>query len=171
MWEIMVEIIQSDDGWTGHWRGFKVNLILVINPMITYGVYHWLRGGLLALRKRKGLGSADAFCTSLQTIPHQSTDQTVTLVLGALSKVLATIATHPLVVAKTILQSKPPDCRKGKPFSGFIEVLLYIVKKEGLLRLYKGLVPQIIKGFVAQGFLMALKERYVAAILTIVDEA
>lgn len=68
MWETMIEIIQSEDGWTGLWRGFKVNLILVVNPMITYGVYQWLRGCLLALKKTKGLGSADAFCKSLQYI-------------------------------------------------------------------------------------------------------
>ncbi|OQE03846.1 hypothetical protein PENSOL_c001G03553 [Penicillium solitum] len=141
MWETMIEIIQSEDGWTGLWRGFKVNLILVVNPMITYGVYQWLRGCLLALKKTKGLGSADAF------------------LLGALSKVLATITTHPLIVAKTMLQSKPPDCRNGKPFSGFTEVLLYIMKNEGLLRLYKGLAPQIIKGFLVQGLMMMLKER------------
>lgn len=65
MWETMLEIVQSEDGWTGLWRGFKVNLILVINPMITYGVYQWLREGLLALRKGKRLGSTDAFCTSV----------------------------------------------------------------------------------------------------------
>lgn len=87
------------------------------------------------------------------------------LVLGALSKVLATITTHPLIVAKTMLQSKPPDCRNGKPFSGFTEVLLYIMKNEGFLRLYKGLAPQIIKGFLVQGLMMMLKERYVSATL------
>lgn len=81
------------------------------------------------------------------------------LVLGALSKVLATIATHPLIVAKTMLQSKPPECRKGKAFAGFTEVLLYIAKNEGLFRLYKGLLPQIIKGFLVQGLMMMLKER------------
>ncbi|KAJ5349564.1 hypothetical protein N7541_007291 [Penicillium brevicompactum] len=141
MWETMLEIVQSEDGWTGLWRGFKVNLILVINPMITYGVYQWLREGLLALRKGKGLGSTDAFF------------------LGALSKVLATIATHPLIVAKTMLQSKPPHCRIGRPFSGFTEVIRYIVRNEGLSRLYKGLAPQIIKGFLVQGLMMMLKER------------
>lgn len=65
MWETILNIIHSEDGWTGLWRGFKVNLILVINPMITYGVYQWLREGLLILRKGKGLGSSDAFCTSV----------------------------------------------------------------------------------------------------------
>ncbi|CAG8076884.1 unnamed protein product [Penicillium olsonii] len=141
IWETMLDIIRSD-GWTGLWRGLKVNLILVINPMITYGVYQWLREALLVLRNGKGLGSFDAF------------------VLGALSKVLATIATHPLIVAKTMLQSKPPTCRNGTPFAGFTEALLYIVKNEGLFRLYKGLLPQIIKGFLVQGLMMMLKERY-----------
>lgn len=163
MWETMREIIQSEDGWTGLWRGFKVNLILVINPMITYGVYQWLRGGLLALKRGKALGSVDAFCVYLPTLhgSAEATDEPTILVLGALSKVLATITTHPLIVAKIMLQSKPPDCRKGKPFSGFTEVLLYIVRNEGFLRLYKGLAPQIVKGFLVQGLMMTLKERFV----------
>lgn len=62
MWETMTEIVQSEDGWTGLWRGFKVNLILVTNPMITYGVYQWLRGGLVTVKKN--IGFFDAFCTS-----------------------------------------------------------------------------------------------------------
>jgi hypothetical protein len=85
-------------------------------------------------------------------------------VLGALSKVLATIATHPLIVAKTMLQSKPPDCRQGKPFKGFTEALVYVIKNEGPVRLYKGLAPQILKGFLAQGLTMMLKERCVSAL-------
>lgn len=68
MWDTMKEIIQSEDGWTGLWRGFKVNLILVINPMITYGVYQWLRGVLLALKRGKALGSGDAFCAYIPTL-------------------------------------------------------------------------------------------------------
>lgn len=61
MWETMMDIVSSEDGWTGLWRGLKVNLILVINPMITYGVYQWLRVGLVGLKKQ--LGSLDAFCS------------------------------------------------------------------------------------------------------------
>ncbi|KAJ5829277.1 Peroxisomal adenine nucleotide transporter [Penicillium chrysogenum] len=139
MWTTMMEIVQSEDGWTGLWRGLKVNLILVVNPMITYGVYQSLRGQLVS--HKKGPSSLDAF------------------LLGALSKVLATIATHPLIVAKTMLQSKPPDCRNGKPFKGFTEALAYVISNEGFFRLYKGLAPQIIKGFLVQGLMMMLKER------------
>lgn len=61
-WETTTEIVRSEDGWTGLWRGFKVNLILVVNPMITYGVYQWLRGGLVSVKKN--IGSFDAFSSS-----------------------------------------------------------------------------------------------------------
>lgn len=80
-------------------------------------------------------------------------------VLGAMSKALATIATQPLIVAKVGLQSQPPSARKGKPFSGFVEVMRFIVEHEGALSLFKGIGPQILKGFLVQGILMMTKER------------
>jgi hypothetical protein len=77
-----------------------------------------------------------------------------------MSKALATIATQPLIVAKVGLQSKPPPARNGKPFKTFGEVMHFIVQHEGLLGLFKGIGPQIMKGLLVQGFLMMTKERY-----------
>jgi len=37
------EVIDSEDGWTGLWRGMKASLVLVVNPSITYGAYQRLR--------------------------------------------------------------------------------------------------------------------------------
>lgn len=37
------EVIHSEDGWTGLWRGLKASLVLVVNPAITYGAYARLR--------------------------------------------------------------------------------------------------------------------------------
>lgn len=37
------EVVHSEDGWTGLWRGLKASLVLVINPAITYGAYQRLR--------------------------------------------------------------------------------------------------------------------------------
>src|ERR1700743_2763354 len=85
----------------------------------------------------------------------------ILIVLGSLSKMLATIATQPLIVAKVGLQSKPPPARNGKPFKSFIEVMTYIIEHEGVLSLFKGIGPQILKGFLVQGLLMMTKERYV----------
>ncbi|KAG6092333.1 hypothetical protein E4U30_005579 [Claviceps sp. LM220 group G6] len=80
-------------------------------------------------------------------------------VLGALSKAMATIVTQPLIVAKVGLQSTPPRTRKGQPFKSFVEVMRFVVEHEGPLALFKGIGPQIFKGFLVQGVLMMTKER------------
>lgn len=59
------EVINSEDGWSGLWRGLKASLVLAVNPSITYGAYSRLREvlypGKVALRP------AEAFRT--YTIP------------------------------------------------------------------------------------------------------
>lgn len=72
---------------------------------------------------------------------------------------LATMATQPLIVAKVGLQSKPPPQRNGKPFTSFVEVMKFVVERDGFLGLYKGVAPQLVKGFLVQGILMMTKER------------
>lgn len=72
---------------------------------------------------------------------------------------MATLATQPLIVAKVGLQSRPPPSRQGKPFKSFLEVMEHIVHHEGPLGLFKGIAPQLLKGFLVQGLLMMSKER------------
>jgi hypothetical protein len=79
--------------------------------------------------------------------------------LGVLSKALATLITQPMIVAKVGLQSRPPPARKGQPFKDIGEVVVWIIKTEGVFRLYKGLGPQLSKALLFQGILMLLKER------------
>ncbi|KAH8724620.1 mitochondrial carrier domain-containing protein [Phaeosphaeriaceae sp. PMI808] len=134
-----MDVINSEDGWTGLWRGLRASLVLVINPSITYGAYQRLRESLYPGKK---------------TLKPWET-----FILGSLSKMLATIATQPLIVAKVGLQSKPPPSRNGKPFKTFTEVMQYIIHHEGPAALFKGIGPQILKGLLVQGFLMMTKER------------
>ncbi|KAF2085432.1 mitochondrial carrier, partial [Saccharata proteae CBS 121410] len=133
------DVIDSEDGWTGLWRGLKASLVLVVNPAITYGAYQRLREVIFP--GKASLKPWEAF------------------LLGSMSKSLATIATQPLIVAKVGLQSKPPPSRNGKPFKSFVEVMTFIIEHEGLLGLFKGIGPQILKGLLVQGFLMMTKER------------
>lgn len=53
------EVIDSEDGWTGLWRGMKASLVLVVNPAITYGAYQRLRDSLFP--GKKNLRPAEAF--------------------------------------------------------------------------------------------------------------
>lgn len=138
-WETGKEVVDSEDGVSGLWRGLKASLILVVNPAITYGAYQRLKDVLFA--GKNNLKPWEAF------------------LLGALSKSLATIATQPLIVAKVGLQSRPPPGREGKPFKSFSEVIRYILDKEGPIGLFKGIGPQITKGLLVQGLLMMTKER------------
>jgi len=133
------DVIESEDGWSGLWRGLKASLVLVVNPAITYGAYQRLKEII--------------FPGKLNLRPWEA------FLLGAMSKSLATIATQPLIVAKVGLQSKPPPSRGGKPFKSFIEVMQFIVHNEGWLGLFKGIAPQITKGLIVQGLLMMTKER------------
>lgn len=43
MIETAKEVVNSEDGWTGLWRGMKASLVLVVNPAITYGAYQRLK--------------------------------------------------------------------------------------------------------------------------------
>jgi len=138
-WETGKEVVHSEDGWTGLWRGLKASLVLCVNPAITYGAYQRLKDGVFPGRAR--LRPWEAF------------------VLGAMSKSLATITTQPLIVAKVGLQSRPPPAREGKPFKTFGEVMAYIIEHEGPLALFKGIGPQLLKGLLVQGLLMMTKER------------
>ncbi|KAI0127737.1 mitochondrial carrier domain-containing protein [Xylariales sp. AK1849] len=133
------EVMHSEDGVFGLWRGLKASLVLVINPAITYGAYERLKTYMYPGKVRLTAGEA--------------------FLLGAMSKALATIVTQPLIVAKVGLQSKPPAARQGKPFKGFIEVMRFIIKHEGAVGLFKGITPQILKGLLVQGILMMTKER------------
>ncbi|KXH37735.1 hypothetical protein CNYM01_12568 [Colletotrichum nymphaeae SA-01] len=133
------EVVDGEDGPFGLWRGLKASLVLVVNPAITYGAYERLKE--VVFPGKNNLKPWEAF------------------LLGAASKSLATIATQPLIVAKVGLQSRPPPERKGKPFGSFIEVMNFIMEREGVSGLFKGMGPQILKGLLVQGILMMTKER------------
>jgi hypothetical protein len=156
------EVMDGPDGVAGLWRGIRASMVLVVNPAITYGAYERLRTAIYP--NKKALQPHEAFreCHSC-SVPslHENLIKLTqsSLVLGALSKMLATVITQPLIVAKVGLQSKPPPARQGKPFTSFIEVMQFIVQRDGVLGLYKGIAPQLLKGFLVQGMLMMTKER------------
>ncbi len=139
LFETGKEVIESEDGWTGLWRGLKASLVLCVNPAITYGAYARLKDVMFPGKTRLRPGEA--------------------FLLGAISKSIATICTQPLIVAKVGLQSRPPPAREGKPFKTFPEVMAYIIEHEGPLALFKGIAPQLMKGLLVQGLLMMTKER------------
>lgn len=64
------EVVNSDDGWSGLWRGLKASLVLVVNPAITYGAYQRLREllfpGKLTLKAWEAFGMSNPNRAELQ---------------------------------------------------------------------------------------------------------
>lgn len=61
------DVINSEDGWTGLWRGLKASLVLVVNPAITYGAYQRLQPVLFP--GKKSLRPWEAFGEFEQHVP------------------------------------------------------------------------------------------------------
>ena len=70
------EVVHSDDGWTGLWRGLKASLVLVVNPAITYGAYQRLRDlifpGKANLRPWEAFRESSAIYFQMQADRRQS---------------------------------------------------------------------------------------------------
>ena len=64
------EVIDSEDGWSGLWRGLKASLVLVVNPAITYGAYQRLRE--LLFPGKASLRAREAFCGSIPFYTKQN---------------------------------------------------------------------------------------------------
>lgn len=118
------------------WKGLKVGLMLTLNPSITYTAYQRL--------KKIIFGSGEQLGTDSMS-PLQN------FILGVISKCISTIVTQPLIVAKASLQSV------GSQYQTFQQVLLYLLKNEGLKGLWRGLLPQLTKGVLVQGLLFSFK--------------
>ncbi|QLQ82472.1 hypothetical protein HG537_0H02340 [Torulaspora globosa] len=130
------QILEENHGdLRAFWKGLKVSLVLTVNPSITYASYQKLK---------KLLFSVDEF-TEVGLTARQN------FVLGALSKMISTLITQPLIVSKVSLQSA------GSRFTNFQQVIHYLYKHEGVLALWKGLRPQLIKGLLVQGLLFMFK--------------
>lgn len=60
LYETGREVVESEDGWSGLWRGLKASLILVVNPAITYGAYQRLKE--IIFPGKSNLKPWEAFC-------------------------------------------------------------------------------------------------------------
>ncbi|GMM35760.1 Ant1 protein [Saccharomycopsis crataegensis] len=155
--------IVGRDGITGLWSGLKVSLVLTSNPSITYGTFARLRS--LLFNGKQNLSVAQSFS------------------LGVLSKLLATVVTMPLILSKVMIQKKTTvvtekivDPTTGETryvktqrnFNTFQECLWYVYNTDGVLGLWKGLMPQISKAVIVQGFLFMFKEQLEALFIRLI---
>ncbi|EKD17571.1 uncharacterized protein L3040_006690 [Drepanopeziza brunnea f. sp. 'multigermtubi'] len=165
----IVSKIRSEKGLQGFWSGYSAQLVLTLNPSITFFLYETFKRTLLPRSKRDDPGT------------------TITFLMAAFSKAIASGITYPFALAKSRAQasSKPPvdkenaeivmeevkksrsrtDAEKaGKNAknlaknSTIFHIVLNIYRNEGAAALYEGVWGEIFKGFLSNGITMTIKE-------------
>ncbi|KAI8319268.1 mitochondrial carrier [Martensiomyces pterosporus] len=150
-YQTVSEIIQSE-GIPGLWAGFRPAMLLCSNPAITYGAFEKVKGVLLKDRESQYLTSAEAFWA------------------GALSKTLATIITYPYIMAKVRLQWRPSkeELEAGGDevvYKSSADVLMKVLRREGIPGWYKGMQTQIIKAVITQALMLMIKESFTLQVI------
>lgn len=132
---IWADLIKSG-GWAKLYTGLAANLVLCLNPAIKHMVFDQVRDRILWMKGSTRLSTLHSF------------------LLGAIATVIASTATFPAARCRAILQ-----CRAGKSdMGGARAVVMELIKRGGILELYKGLGPQLVKGVLSSALLLATKE-------------
>ncbi|KAL1855090.1 hypothetical protein Plec18170_004506 [Paecilomyces lecythidis] len=137
--------IRAERGLKGFWAGYPASLILTLNPSITLFLNEALKYLLLPRSKRNNPPPAVVF------------------LLAAISKVIASIITYPISLAKTRDQvssaSAEDDVSKSHRFvPKVLTTVSDIARTEGPGALYDGLSGELLKGFFSHGITMLTKD-------------
>lgn len=119
--------IGRTEGAKGLWAGALPSLLLVTNPAIQFMVYESLKRRLTADGGRN---------TSAVTF----------FAIGAVAKAIATVLTYPLQVIQTKLRHGNTDKSLDlPPDTDMLQMLLVILKKQGLAGLFRGLEAKLLQ--------------------------
>lgn len=143
--EVILQILR-EDGPLAFWQGTVAALVLVINPMIQYTVFEYLKK---RLEKMKVLGNLDFF------------------VLGALGKLAATSITYPYITIKSRMQLKKSE-DESERYNSIMDGFNKVIAKEGVAGLYKGIESKLLQSVLSASFLFMAKEalfKYAVAFL------
>ena len=140
------QIIQQDGGG-GLWRGLVPALVLTSNPAITYGLFERLKRAWLTRRHH-----LPASLSPLETF-----------LLGVLCKTLATVLTYPYIMAKVRMQWRAVDYDTNERvrYRNARDVLMKVLKAEGVSGWYRGMGAQISKAVLTQALLFVIKDQIV----------
>ncbi|KAL1410956.1 hypothetical protein Q8F55_001899 [Vanrija albida] len=152
--------IVKQDGIKGLWRGIGPALILVINPVIQYTTFERMVSALLTWRADHAPAGAKAGPTGRSAL----TDRDLFL-LGALSKLIATGSSYPILVVKSRLQAATHK------YSSSLKAIIQILKTEGISGLYSGLGPKLLQSALTAAFLFVAQRRIYEAVKGLVTAA
>ncbi|CAJ1395692.1 unnamed protein product [Effrenium voratum] len=123
----------SEGGLQAFWRGLRVNLVLCLNPGLTFTALAQIKRLILSLRRRQQMSVLEA------------------ALAGVLAKFLALLLSYPLMRGKSLVQARDTG-------SGVSKVLQDVVAHEGMLSLYQGFGAQLSKSLLSAAVKYSLKD-------------
>jgi adenine nucleotide transporter 17 len=175
--EVLREVV-SEGGYKALYKGLRANLVLTINPSITYGVFERLKTIVLRKRLYAMLEATDLNDEEFTTLADEYQGEQISVTttptdllldpmvsltsweifcIGALSKSLATIVSYPYILARVKLQAKS---KLDKPYKSAIDVLKRTYESEGVSGWYRGIYAQLVKSVATQVILFLVKDKF-----------
>ncbi|XP_074308925.1 folate transporter 1, chloroplastic isoform X1 [Silene latifolia] len=138
--------ILKEEGWTALYRGIGPSLFLVSHGAIQFTAYEELRKRLVDFKSER---TKTASVESLNSIDYT--------VLGASSKVAATLFTYPFQVIRARLQQRPNT--DGVPrYTDSLHVIKDTARYEGFRGFYKGITANLLKNVPASAVTFVVYE-------------
>ena len=160
------EIRDERGGLGGFYSGIAAYVVLALKPAIQNAIFEALRKRVLE-RSARALGVAARELSAAQAFA-----------LGAIARAVATLLVFPCVRAKVLLMTRAttsPSAAAGAAAAGEAEsaranargsvreVLRQVVREEGVLALYQGIRPELVKGVLSAAVLLMAKEKIAAS--------
>ncbi|CAN8064437.1 unnamed protein product [Agarophyton chilense] len=123
--------IMRDEGVRGLYRGLGPSLWLVSHGAIQFTLYERFKAWL---KNEQDVRKQLVFAPLTHTTVYQS------LVASTASKLIASVSTYPIQVARTRMQDRAAD---NKKYHSFGQAFLHISRTEGIKGLYRGLSANI----------------------------
>ncbi|KAF9259489.1 mitochondrial carrier [Marasmius fiardii PR-910] len=142
-----IKNILAKSGAQGFWRGIGPALVLTVNPIIQYTVFEQLKN-LLVTKRMARLRAAGTVASAAIVLSDFDF-----FVLGAISKLVATLTTYPYIVVKSRLQAG------STRYKSSIDGLGTIVREEGVQGLWKGAGSKLTQSVFTAAILFAAQRR------------
>ncbi|XP_071450249.1 peroxisomal membrane protein PMP34 [Hetaerina americana] len=143
--------VYARGGIAALWAGTVPSLVLVSNPAIQFAVYEALKRHVLV--PSPGTSGSVARPSAF-----------VAFLLGAIAKAVATLITYPIQLIQTRLRHGH-NLGGLKRDAGMFDMMIYILRRQGVKGLYKGMEAKILQTVLTAALMFATYEKIVAFVL------
>ena len=154
----------AQEGLAGLYSGVGPALALVSSPALQFASYEYLKALLLKAR------NASASANNSGAAAARALTNMDFFWLGAVSKILATLATYPIQTLKSQLQKDASPYARMGLFAGVWACISDMARSEqGLPSFYRGLKAKILQTGLTSAFLFVFRERLIWILTKIVQ--